>query len=278
MAPLYKISNGWFTEVDGVRVFRRDCDEPGMDAFDYAKGYPVGIAQHYTAGCGTDLTGTMYARGYVLCTFSIDGAGNIYQYTPLLRGAWHAQDLSRYYTGVEYSALPGTCNLTDAQYSRGVGLNAAIVQAVADLKGFLIPLRHVGGCDITTPGLKEHADGAMPQRCSWNDKVHCDNPITIWGGGRPAAEVNKGWDKFLADIDGRLNPAPAPPEEGFLMALSDDEQARLYAVTYWTMRGTNNEASPGTVSYGGVDVTQQAMNGWKAGQVIRKAAGLQTRT
>src|SRR5215471_14133634 len=121
------------------------------------------------------MSGNIESRGYVICNFSIGLTGNIYQYTPLFRGAWHAQDPSENYVGIEHTGLPGSCNLTDEQYAASIDLNAAIVQAVFDFKAFHIPLTWVPGCNITTPGFKEHIDGAVPAHCSWNDKVHCDN-------------------------------------------------------------------------------------------------------
>jgi hypothetical protein len=276
---VYAISNGWFSEVCGRKVIKRDWDEPGYDAFTYDRGHPIGVMEHFTAGCGTDLSGIIQDRGYVICNFSVTLEGAIYQYVPLNRGTWHAHETGENLCGIECSGLPGTCNLTQPQYEALVDLNAAIVQAVKNIYDFDIPYKHVGGCSITTPGYKEHCDGALPDRCGWNPKVHCDNPITIWGGGQPMAEVGKGWDKFFGDIKARLQPEPLPPEEGFLMALTDKEQAQLYAVTYWTMRGTNNTDPPGEdVTYGGVKVYDQANNAWKAGQVVRKAAGLPTRS
>src|SRR5262245_21936234 len=62
---VYKISNGWFSEVCGRSVLKRDMDEPGYDAFPYDRGYPIGIMEHFTAGCGTDLSGVIRDRGYV---------------------------------------------------------------------------------------------------------------------------------------------------------------------------------------------------------------------
>lgn len=201
MTEPYRISNGWFSEVYGLGVLKRDLDRPDMGAFNYPSGRPFGIAQHYTAGCGTDLSGVANARGYVICTFSIDRAGAIYQYVPLFRGAWHAQDLSENYVGIEHSALPGNCALTDVQRASSIKLNAAVVVAVKDLKGIDIPLRHIEGCVINAPGFKEHADGAIPTICDWDDKVHTDNPVSWWAGGQPGATVNKGWDVFLGDIN-----------------------------------------------------------------------------
>src|SRR5215471_633499 len=116
------------------------------------------------------MSGNIESRGYVICNFSIGLTGNIYQYTPLSRGSWHAQDPSEYYVGIEHTGLPGSCNLTDEQRAASIDLNAAIVQAVSDLWGFLIPLRHVAGCNYTTAGFKEHIDGAVPDRCSWDSK------------------------------------------------------------------------------------------------------------
>lgn len=201
MAKPYVISNGWFSEVYGHPVAKRDMDEPNMGAYNYPGGHPIGVMEHYTAGCGTDLSGLMQSRGYVICNFSVDQSGKVYQYTPLMRGSWHSYEASESYVGIEFSALPGSCPLNAKQREVGVKLNAAIVVAVKNLKGFDIPLRHVSGCPINTAGFKEHADGAMPDRCGWNENVHCDNPVAWWAGGKPGAVVNKGWDAFLGDIN-----------------------------------------------------------------------------
>lgn len=279
-ADPYKISDGWFLEVFGRRVLKRDLDFPGMDAFNYKNGHPIGVLEHGTWGCRGDQTENSVDRGYVILNFSVDQDGTIYQYTPLFRGAWHAHEAGETLAGIEHVMLPGTCELTRIQRSASVALNAAIVLAVKDLAKYDIKLVHGDG-SLGKSVFLEHIDGAIPERREWNPAVHCDNPITVWGGGRPANDHDMGWESFLHDIGVLVNDGGAPPEEEEepFMALTDKEQAELYAVTMWTMRGANNQDPPAKdLKVDGVDVATQAKNAWDHGQLERKAAGLGTKT
>ena len=278
----YDISNGFFTQVFGRPVIKRDLDRPGMDAFNYRKGFPTGVLEHGTWGCGSDLSALMVSRGYVFCNFSIDRNGRIYQYVPLFRGTWHAHEAGEDLTGIEHTVFPETCGLTRVQRVASVTLNAAIVLAVKDLAKFDINLEHGAGDDPKTASFLEHIDGAIPDREEWDPNVHCDNPISMWGGGRPALDhdVKAGWDPFLHDI-GVLTGGGSVPvdEEGVFMALTDEEQAQLYAINLWRMRGANNEAPPGaSVKVDGIDVSKQAKNAWDEGQLARKAAGVPSKS
>lgn len=257
MAKPYAISNGWFSEVYGYPVLKRDCDRPDMGSFNYPKGYPIGVVEHYTAGCGSDLSGIANSRGYVICTFSIDEAAKIYQYTPLFRGAWHAQDASEEYVGIEHSALPGSCALNQKQRAASIALNAAIVLATKNLKGFQIPYVHVGSCNISKAGFKEHADGAMPNRCGWNDKVHTDNPVSWWGGGNPGNSVGKGWDAYLGDIKDTVKTGGED--------MTDDQAAQLAQTADFVknyVRGINGNTQAGN--------SDQATAGFNAGEFLRR--------
>jgi hypothetical protein len=161
--------------------------------------------------------------------------------------------------GIEFTCLPGSCNLTADQYEAGVALNAAIVKATKDLAGFQMPYTHVGGCSITTPGFKEHGDGATPTRCSWDPKVHTDNPISVWGGGRPGVDVGKGWDAFLADVRNMVEGGAGGGED-----LTDDQAKQLQQTRDWTRGLVRGVLASGNDAKASTEET----NGYNAGQKV----------
>jgi N-acetylmuramoyl-L-alanine amidase-like protein len=252
MPKPYVISNGWFSEVYGHAVKKHDCDEPGMSAFDYR---PIGIMEHYTAGCGDNLSDLMRSRGYVICTFSIDRDGTIRQYTPLFRGAWHAYDASEKYVGIEHAGLPGSCNLTKDSLASSIKLNAAIVVACRDLRDINIPLKHIGGCNIGAAGFKEHVDGAIPDRCFWNESVHVDNPVGVMYGAK-AGTANNGWSKFFEDIDATMR--------GGGDDLNDEEHSWLEQT-----KDLVKNYVRGVVGHSKVGDSDQAGSGHNAGEFVR---------
>lgn len=156
----------WFTEVNGLPVIRRPVTAKGGT---WAKGHPVGIVFHYTAGCGSDLSSVFQERR-VSAHFSVDRDGNIYQYVPVAEVAWHADRANGFYVGIEHSALPGTCDLTDRQLEASAALSAAICEYIERRWGFRVPLKKVAGADLV-PGFHDHADG---DGRSWNLNRHTD--------------------------------------------------------------------------------------------------------
>ncbi len=166
---MYEIEHGWFRTVNGRPVVRRDV---GLPTTYYHDGHPIGILWHYTAGCGSDISDVLKSRG-ISVTFSVDRDGHIYQYVPIGKAAWHAYDASHYYVGIEHTALPGSCELTDVQLEASAALSAAIVEWTERAHGFRVPLRKLAApisiADFA-PGFLDHRDGDP----SWNRNGHTD--------------------------------------------------------------------------------------------------------
>lgn len=238
----YAVSGGWFSEVFGHPV--RKVDMTYLDHTRYAAGGPHGVVWHYTAGCGTNLSGTIQGRGYNICTFSVDRDGVIYQYLPATYAAWHAYDASYEYIGVEHSGLPGSCNLTDAEYAASVALFAALVVWHDNALGITVDVRHSTGCELGSAAFKEHADGIG---CDWNPKTHTD--------GLDPAGWN--WPVFLADVANTIGGGDD---------MTDEQAKQLAAVNDW-VRGLVR----GVLGSGPGDDTpsDQLTNGYNAGQAIK---------
>ena len=176
-------STGWFTSINGRTVVRLDLSSLGHTSF--ALGAPNGLLWHYTASCNDDTSGGIKAKGYLTHAFAVGRDGTIRQYAPLFTAAWHAFDVSKWKIGVEHTALPGSCNLTDEQLQASAELFAAIISEIKIQKGIDVPVVHVPGCDYTTPGIKEHKDGVG---CPWDPNTHTDG---LYGWG---------WPRYLAAI------------------------------------------------------------------------------
>jgi hypothetical protein len=242
------LERGWLTEAYGHPVQRVDMTH--MDHTRYVEGAPHGVMWHYTAGCGTNLQGVIESRGYNICTFSIDRDGVIYEYLPVDYAAWHAYAASYRYIGVEHSGLPGSCDLTRPQYAASVALFAALVVWHQEHYGRVIPVTHIGGCDLEAPGFKEHADGVG---CDWNPKTHTDG----------LAPAGWSWGQYLDDINALLEP---PDEGGFLMALTDEQQQEIYDFIKQYMRGATGTGAPDA------GASDQAKKGYEAGKKLAQAA------
>jgi hypothetical protein len=185
----FSFSSGWFTRVNGVRVIQRDV---GLGHTTYTVGYPRGVLWHYTAGCGSDISGVLKARG-ISVTFSVDRDGVIYEYLPLDTAGWHGFEASHYYVGIEHTALPGTCELTDVQLESSAKLSAAIIERTQQAHSFTIPARYTGngpgsvGIPDFKPGFIDHRDG----KSDWNQNGHTDH-LYSWS-----------WTKYLAAVAGQ---------------------------------------------------------------------------
>lgn len=187
---MIKIRRGWVRHVNGHSVQKRNA---GLGTTTYDPK-PTGIIFHYTAGCGGDISGTLKARG-ISVTFSVDRDGTIYQYIPIAKAGWHAYGASHHYVGIEHTALPGECELTDPQLEASAALAAGIVEWVKRTFDYDIPLRKLKApvrCDYP-PGFCDHRDG---DPC-WNQNGHTDH-LYSWS-----------WKKYLNHIEAVLEPAVA---------------------------------------------------------------------
>ena len=187
----WKVDHGWFSNVNGVDVTKRDV---GLSTTTYTYGNPRAVIFHYTAGCGSDISAVLKSRG-ISVTFSVDRDGKIYQYIPFGHAGWHAFSMSHYAIGVEHTALPGSCELTDVQLEASAKLMAAIVGYTKKHYGFSIPLKKLPAPVTLTnvqPGFFDHRDGDG----SWNENGHTDH-LYLWS-----------WDKYLGAIKNVLNPPP----------------------------------------------------------------------
>ncbi len=176
---------GWLVRLHGAEVRRRDIGIPTTYWTNHQ--HPVGILFHYTAGCNGDLSGTYRANGFGGAQFSIDRDGTVYEYAPVDAATWHAYGASHYYLGIEHTALPGSCELTDAQLVRSAQLSAAIVDRVAKRFGFVVPLHKIAGPALV-PGFHDHRDGTLD---TWNPNGHTDH-LYRWTWPRYLAAVKTG--------------------------------------------------------------------------------------
>lgn len=192
---MYKQKDGWFTEVNGHAVRKRNY---GLrHASGWPRGNPKGILFHYTAGCGSDIGPVLSSRN-ISVHFNVDREGVIWQYVSTKDAAYHAYDASYVYFGVEHTALKGVCNLTDKQLKASAKLFAALVEWTKRAYGVSIPLVHQPGPALV-PGFKDHKDGTSD---TWNPNVHVDG-LYKWS-----------WDKYIEEIKSNL-------AEGDEMAFED---------------------------------------------------------
>jgi hypothetical protein len=182
---MFKQTNGWLTEVNGHKVVKKDYGLRYGGA--WGNGRPDGVLFHYTAGCGSDIGGTLKSRG-ISVHFNISREGTIYQYVPLGNVAYHAYDASYHYWGVEHTAFKGSCDLTDTQLEASAALFAGLIEYAKEKKGLTIPLRHEPG-PAFTKGFKDHKDGT---KTTWNPNVHVDG-LYRWS-----------WDKYIREIKSHL--------------------------------------------------------------------------
>ena len=176
----YDLEGAWLRSVNGLHVTWRPVSGFGSP---WPRGHPIGYLFHYTAGCGSDISGVLEERG-ISVHFSVDRDGTIYEYVPITNIAFHALEASLVYWGVEHSALPGTCDLTEEQLMASARLTAGLVELTSRRWGFTIPLRKTEGPALI-PGFKDHADGTVS---TWNDNGHTDH-LYLWSWPRYLSEV-----------------------------------------------------------------------------------------
>jgi hypothetical protein len=206
-------ADGWFSSIGGKAVHRRDLTTqlPGS-AMPWTFGKPIGILWHYTDGFQGDISGSMIANGFITAQLSIGRDGAIYQYADIFTAHWHAFAASQWGVGVEHEAHPPDSNLTDVQLQTSAEVYAAIIEAVKAKFGNDIPVAHILGCDLTHPGLKEHADGLG---CSWDPKGHSDK-LFGWG-----------WPKYLNAITTALEGDDMTPEDKAALKKAGDSAQRF---------------------------------------------------
>lgn len=186
----YTERNGWFTKVNGHGITRRDLN---LGSTTYTAGFPKGILWHYTAGCGSDISGTLKDRG-ISVTFSVDLEGRIFEYLPVAVAGWHAFEASHYFLGIEHTAYPGSCDLTDQQLVASADLAAAIIEWNQARNHFTIPTTHIGsgpasvGIADFRPGFLDHREG----KPDWNENGHSDH-LYRWS-----------WGQYLRAVDNAL--------------------------------------------------------------------------
>lgn len=90
--------------MNGIDVVRRPVGHFGGP---WPRGHPTGYLFHYTAGCGSDISDVLEARG-ISVHFSVDRDGKVYEYVPVSHVAFHAFEASFAYWGVEHNA--GRCD------------------------------------------------------------------------------------------------------------------------------------------------------------------------
>jgi hypothetical protein len=230
----YNLEGGWLRSANGIDVARRPVRHFGAA---WPRGHPIGYLFHYTAGCGSDLSNVLDARG-ISVHFSVDRGGRVYQYVPVTNVAFHAFEASLVYWGVEHSAKPGECDLTDEQLAASARLTAALVELTDRRWSFEIPLRKTSGPQLV-PGFKDHVDGTTS---TWNDNGHSDHlyrwtwneylsvvedvmrgegDVALTPEQEDAIEFSFGQLKYL---EGRPSPVePGPARRGWRFARSVSE-------------------------------------------------------
>lgn len=232
----YNLQGGWLRSVNGIDVARRPVRNFGGS---WPSGHPIGYLFHYTAGCGSDISNVLDARG-ISVHFSVDRDGRVYEYVPVFNVAFHAFEVSFVYWGVEHNASRGHCDLTDEQLSVSTRPTAGLVELTNRRWGFEIPLRKTEGSDLV-PGFKDHADGTSS---TWNDNGHTDR-LYRWT-----------WDRYLSEVRDALQ-----GEDDVLT--TDQEEALNFAfgeLKY--LEGGPSPAEPGA-----------ARRGWRFARNLSEAIG-----
>jgi N-acetylmuramoyl-L-alanine amidase-like protein len=234
----YDLEGGWLRTVNGIDVARRPVKHFGGP---WPRDHPIGYLFHYTAGCGSDISGVLDDRG-ISVHFSVDLDGKIYEYVPVTNVAFHAFEASFVYWGVEHTARRGTCDLTDEQLAVSARLTAGLVELTGRRLAFDIPLRKTHGPELV-PGFKDHADGTTS---TWNDNGHTDR---LYGWT---------WDRYLSEVRSVL-----AGEEDEVALTADQEDAIKFSFGMLKyLRGGPSPSEPGP-----------GRRGWRFARRISEATG-----
>lgn len=233
----YNLEGGWLRSANGLDVARRP-----VRSFDgpWPRGYPIGYLFHYTAGCGSDLSEALDARG-ISVHFSVDRGGRVYEYVPVTNVAFHAFEASFVYWGVEHSARPGECDLTDEQLLASARLTAALVELTDRRWAFDIPLRKTSGPALV-PGFKDHRDGTTS---TWNDNGHTDH-LYRWT-----------WDEYLSVVRDVLE-----EEDDVALTPEQEDAIRFSFGQLKYLEGRPSPAEPGP-----------ARRGWRFARTVSESIG-----
>jgi N-acetylmuramoyl-L-alanine amidase-like protein len=135
------------------------------------KAQPIGVIEHFTAGC-QDPYNTLVEKGFgVLAVVHRDGS--VVQFQDTTHWSWHARGASPYYFGVEHIGYPTKCDLTVDQLEASAELTAWILGTVLGWKPE--DVQRSFGISFT-PGLKAHFDG-LEDAPVWDICHHWDG---IW--------------------------------------------------------------------------------------------------
>jgi hypothetical protein len=163
-------------------MFVKECEWNPIEFYseDWKLGPPRGIMFHYTSSCSdtTSVFNTLVSRRASV-HFVIDRKpkeNKTIQYVDLSNRAWHANEASDYYYGIEHNAAPGNCALTVLQLQESARISSEIIKFVKQKWDVSIPIVRSPGCSFT-PGFKQHSDGLG---CDWNENGHTDGLNQIW--------------------------------------------------------------------------------------------------
>ena len=214
----YSEAGGWFASVNSHAVTHHALpDKIVAQATTWADVGPHSVVFHYQAGCNGDLWQVEVDRGFPIITFNVDLQGVIRQYLDARAAPWHAFDVSRYALGIEHAALPGTCELNDAQLTASAALAAALVEWTHEEYGLDIPVRRIGPITPanyrTAAGFFGHVD--IEPGSALNPNQHTDT-LYHWT-----------WDRYLAEVARNLEVDDVTPEQAKTIA---DAQAFLTAL------------------------------------------------
>lgn len=232
----YNLEGGWLRSVNGIDVARRPVRNFGGA---WPGGYPIGYVFHYTAGCGSDISDVLDARG-ISVHFSVDRDANVFEYVPVSNVAFHAFEASYVYWGVEHNTLRGRCDLTGEQLSASARLTAGLIELTGRRWGFEIPLRKTEGPDLV-PGFKDHADGTTS---TWNDNGHTDR-LYRWT-----------WDRYLSEVRDVLS------GEADVLTTDQEEAIKFAFGELKYLEGGPSPSEPGP-----------ARRGWRFARNVSEAIG-----
>jgi len=154
---LGKIDGGYFTRsvADPPSNVTSRSPRPRGNDRRKAASIPSGILFHYTAGCGSDLSGVYLSNDSAEPSFSVDRDGPIYEYAPV-----DVADMARVrsqsgFTSGSNTRVPASCELTDVQLLASAAFRRRSSTHVARRFRFTIPLHKIAGPALL-PGFHDH--------------------------------------------------------------------------------------------------------------------------
>jgi N-acetylmuramoyl-L-alanine amidase len=172
--PFYFDARG-FLHSDKIKVARETLPASSCEF----EGAPIGVLNHFTDGC-QDPFHTLEERGVGVQLAVAQRGAEVWQYSSIWRGQWHAYGASHHFVGIENADAPGAgCDFTVKQLDVLAALNAAILVAIYRHKHLYVPTLRSPGVAFR-PGIKCHTDG-LEKPSAWDRNGHWDAPWRATG-------------------------------------------------------------------------------------------------